>query len=560
MTFRFLRPYWPQMALAALVALLPALAQAWLPAGVVKPLFDEVLAKGQFERLGSLLWVGLGLMALLVVGGYAQEAFMGYLSVRLPRDLRERLLAHLTRVDLAALEGSPGAISGRIMADLRELESFIFFGLGTLLVQGLTLIALVGQLLGRYLDLTLYLLIAIPLMALVLGGVGRFVGGASRATQAATERLAGRLSESLGRLELLRALGLAGLIGQRFGGVSRKHYGLALRRALVSALYLPISQLATFVLLGVLLFLGVSRVQAGTLTTGDLTAFMTLLALAITPLQTLSRAGIQLAQADGAAGRLHELLALPLAQSGGVLKPERVEGAIEFSAVSFAYPRGEPVLQGTGFQIPPGSFTGLVGPSGVGKSSVIRLVLGLYRPQAGQVLLDGQDLNSYNLEALSHHLAWVPQEPLLLGGTVRENLAALAPNASEAEMQAVLQEIRLHDELNLDTLLEEEGQGLSVGQRQRLVLAGALLRKAAVLLLDEVTSALDPINEAKVLEAIAAVRKGRTLVVVAHRLSTVQGADQILVLSGGRVVESGRHEELVEKGGVYSGLWRNVSR
>lgn len=556
MTLRFLRPYWPQILLAVLIALLPALAQAWLPGWVIKPLFDEVLAKGQFERLGSLLWVGAGLMTLLVLGGYAQEAFIGYLSVRLPRDWRERLLAHLTRVDLAALEGSPGAISGRILADLRELESFIFFGLGTLLVQGLTLMALVWQLLGRYFDLTLYLLLAIPLIALVLGGVGRFVTKASSGTQAATERLAGRLNESLGRLELLRALGLGGLFGQRFEKVSDRQYGLGLRRTLVSALYLPVSQLATFLLLGMLLFLGVSRVQAGTLTTGDLTAFLTLIALVINPLQTLSRATTQLAQADGATQRLYELLSLPLAQSGGTYRPAKLEGSLEFRQVSFAYPKGEPVLQGASFRVQPGSFTALVGPSGAGKSSVLRLVLGLYRPQGGQVLLDGHDLSDYNPQALSEQLAWVPQEPLLFGGTVHENLAALAPRATEAQMREALQEVRLHDELDLHTVLEEEGLGLSVGQRQRLFLAGALLRKASVVLLDEVTSALDPINEAKVLQAIAAARKGRTLLVVAHRLSTVQPADQILVLFEGRVVESGRHDELMRMGGVYAGLWK----
>jgi ABC-type multidrug transport system fused ATPase/permease subunit len=555
--FRLLHPYWPFLLLTLAFALLPALAQALLPVWLVKPLFDEVLAQGRFGELPRLLGLGLGLFGVLAVGGYLQEACVGYLSVRLPKDLRERLLEHLLRVDLARLKASPAALSGRILADLRELESFVFFGLGTVLIQGLTLLALLGQMLWRYGELTLYLLLCLPVLGLLLGWVGRRVTLQSERTQQAAERLAGGMAEGFGRLELIRALGLEDFARSRFARHSRRHFALGLRRVLTASLYLPLSQLATGAILVLLLFLGVGQVGAGKLSLGDLTAYLALLALAITPLQTLSRGWMLLSQAEGAAGRVAELLRLREGIPAGSLRPEGLEGRLELRQVCFAY-SDEAVLDGLDLTLEPGSLTALVGPSGAGKSTVLRLLLGLYRPVSGQVLLDGRPLQAYAPEFLRAQVAWVPQEPLLFGGSVQENLEALAPGASPQAMTAVLRQVRLLDELpaGLASELGEEGGGLSVGQRQRLALAAALLRGARILLLDEPTSALDPRSEARVLEALEAVRPGRTVLVVAHRLSTVQAADKIAVLQGGRMVEQGRHAELLARRGLYAQLWQ----
>lgn len=555
--FRLLRPYWPYLLLTVAFALLPALAQALLPVWLVKPLFDEVLAQGRFGELPRLLGLGLGLFGVLAVGGYLQEACVGYLSVRLPKDLRERLLEHLLRVDLAQLRASPAALSGRILADLHELESFIFFGLGTVLIQGLTLLALLGQMLWRYGELTLYLLLCLPALGLLLGWVGRRVTLQSERTQQAAERLAGGMAEGFGRLELIRALGLEDFARARFARHSQRHFGLGLRRVLTGSLYLPLSQLATGAILVLLLFLGVGQVGAGQLSLGDLTAYLALLALAITPLQTLSRGWMLLSQAEGAASRVMELLRLRGAIPAGSLRPEGLEGRLELRQVCFAY-GDEAVLSDLDLSLEPGTLTALVGPSGAGKSTVLRLLLGLYRPDSGQVLLDGRPLQAYAPEFLRAQVAWVPQEPLLFGGTVRENLEALAPGASPQAMEAVVRQVHLLDELprGLASELSEEGGGLSVGQRQRLALAAALLRGARILLLDEPTSALDPRGEAQVLEALEAVRPGRTVLVVAHRLFTVQAADKIVVLQGGRVVEQGRHAELLSRRGLYAQLWQ----
>jgi len=553
---RLLRPFWWQILLAAGLALLPAFAQAWLPGRVVKPLFDQVLSR-QFERLGEMLWAGAGLLLLLVLGGYMLEAFLGYISVRIPALWRERVFERLLHTDLMALPPSSGGLTGRLVGDLKEIEGFLFYSLGGLLAQGVLLLALLWQLLLGYTQLTLYLLLLLPPMALLLGWVGTWVTRYSRRTQAALELLAGRMAEGFARLELVRALHLEDFMRERFRRSNLQQYRLGRTRSLIAALNLPLGQLATTSILGLLLFLGVNAVERGQMTPGDLAAFLSLLALAITPLQVLSRVGTGFAQAEGAAARLVELLKLPRAPDMGQYRPQALEGAFELRRLSFAYPGGPAILRDLNLRIKPGSFVAIVGPSGAGKSTLLRLLLGLYRPSEGQVLLDGRDLQSYDARWLRSRLAWVPQEPLLFAGTVQENLAALAPKATQEAMLKALETVGLRAEIGLSTLLEDHGGGLSVGQRQRLAIAAALLREVRVLLLDEITSALDRSSEGQVVAALEAARAGRTVIVVAHRLTTVQQADQIVVMAGGRIVEVGRHADLMALGGVYAALWRS---
>jgi ATP-binding cassette subfamily B protein len=553
---RFLRPFLYQILLATGLAVLPALAQALLPSQVVKPLFDQVLA-GQFDRLGEILSVGVGLLVLLVVSGYALEAFIGYLSVKIPAVWRERVFERLLQTDLMALPPSSGGLTGRLVADLRELEGFLFFSLGALLVQGVLLLALLSQLLLHYTELTLYLLLMFPVMALLLGWIGAWVTHYSRRTQAALERLAGRMAEGFARLELIRALNLQDFARARFHHSNQQQYRLGRTRVFIAALNLPLGQLGTTSLLGLLLFLGVGAVQRGEMTTGDLTAFLTLLALAVTPLQALSRVGTGFAQAEGAAARLVELLELPQAPQMGQLQLPTLQGGLELRNLGFAYPGSETTLQNLNLRLEPGSFTAIVGASGSGKSTLLRLLLGLYRPSSGQVLLDGHGLQSYDARWLRARMAWVPQEPLLFAGTVQENLAALAPEATPEAMLEALSKVGLRQEIGLQTLLEDDGGGLSVGQRQRLAIAAALLRNAKILLLDEITSALDRGSEGQVVAALEAIRPGRTVIVVAHRLSTVRHADQIVVMENGQIKEVGSHAELMGLAGTYAGLWKS---
>ena len=552
-----LRPYWQSLLLLLLLAAVPALAQGLLPALLVQPLFDRVLAGQEWQLLGGLLATGAGLLILAALGGYAEEAYVRTLSVRVPRDLRERLMAQMVAADLTRLPGSPAAIAGRILADLREIESFIFFGLGVLLVQGVTLLIFASLLFSMHFRLSLYLLLLVPPLAWLFGWIGAKVTGASDRTQAAAEAVAGKLHEGFSRLEVVQAGSLAGRILPRFAGVSRDYFRLGRGRALLSALHLPISQISTAVVLVMLLGLGVGEVRAGVMTPGDLTAYLTLLGLAIAPVQILSQAGMTFAQAEAAAARTKELLDLPAALPGRGARPDTVQGELEFDAVSFSYP-GSGGLEAVSFRVAPGEFAALVGPSGAGKTTVLRLALGLFQPKSGEIRLDGRPLADYDLDYLRRFMAWVPQEPAFFAGTVRENLLIFEPKASPEQLTQVLAQVRLLEELplGLDTPLLEETTGLSAGQRQRLAIAAALLRDARILLLDEITSAQDNLSEARVLAALEAARPGRTVIVVAHRLHTVERADRIVVLDQGRVVQTGTPAGLAGSEGLFQQLIR----
>ena len=553
--WHLLRPYRAWLLLAVLMALLPAVSQAFL-ATLVRPLYDQVLVGGRYELLGSLLLRGGGLLLVVVLGGYLFEAYLGYLAVRIPALLRERLGQSLLRAELSRLPDS-AALAGRILADLRELEGFILHALGIGLLQGMSLLALLGALFGLSLTLTLSLLLLMPLLALLTGLVGRLVGQASGRTQAQAEQVALTLAEVFGQLELVRALGLEPFALERLEKESRRLYRLGLRRAILTALHLPISQVFTGLALGLLLGLGIREVAAGNLTAGGLTAYLTLLGLAIAPLQVIPKTGLLWAQADAAAARLLELFRLPPAPPEGS-EGGPVAGHLRFEDVWFTYPGGKTALRGVSFGLEPGTLTALVGPSGAGKSTLLRLVLGLYRPTSGRVLLDGKPLSSYGHATLTRSLAWVAQEPRFFRGTLAENLAALAPGAGEERARAALQAVGLWNELPQG--LRSDPAALSVGQRQRLAIAAALLRDAKILVLDEATSALDPSAEAQVMASLEQARPGRTLLVVAHRLASVQHADRILVLKDGRLAEEGRHPGLLEQGGVYAELWRAGSR
>lgn len=532
------------------LALLPAVASALIPVRVVKPIFDQ-LENSSFD-FGKIWLEGLILLVMMVVGGYFHEAWMGWFSVSLPAQIRSKIFNRALLADMSKTGLSPQGISGRILSDLRELESFVFFGLGGFLIHGVSLLAVLYQLFSKYPSLSLQMLLVLPVLMLLLFGLGRFVSGYSYRTQQSLENLSRKVAESFSRLDVIRAMGLEHFATRRLEGSNAKTFQLARGRSLLAALNLPLGQAATTGLIAYLLILGIAQVRTGTISVGDLLAFLTLLALAISPMQILMRSAIHYAQGEGSAKRILELLELPLQTRTGSLKPENFLGSIQLKEVEFEYDALSQALSGVSLEAKPGELTALVGPSGSGKSTIVKLILGLQQTNLGKVLIDDVNINDFDWGWLRERVAWVPQEPLLFGGTIWQNLRAFAPTAHRKDAMLALEQVGLTGEISLDTLLEDEGKGLSVGQRQRVAIAAAILRDAKILVLDEATSALDNISQSEILKILQVLKKTKTIVIVAHRLKTVENADMIYVLQEGKVVESGNPQALSASSGIYS--------
>ncbi|MDX1541504.1 MAG: ATP-binding cassette domain-containing protein, partial [Geminicoccaceae bacterium] len=319
--------------------------------------------------------------------------------------------------------------------------------------------------------------------------------------------------------------------------------------------------LAGFAVAGVIYY-GGSRVLAGETTPGTFFSFVTAMLMAYRPLKNLAKLNTQLQEGVAAAERIYAVIdRLPQVQEAPDAKPLVVgEGAITFDAVSFAYRPGRPALNALDLEVPPGRTVALVGASGAGKSTVLNLILRFYDPDAGRVLIDGQDIRQATLKSLRQHIALVSQEVELFDDTVRANIAYGRPDAADAEIVAAAEAAAADDFINqlpdrYDTPIGPSGASLSGGQRQRLGIARAMLKNAPILLLDEATSSLDSEAELVVQRALERLKRGRTTLVIAHRLSTITGADLIAVMEGGRVVEIGGHQALLAAGGIYARLY-----
>jgi ATP-binding cassette subfamily B protein len=339
--------------------------------------------------------------------------------------------------------------------------------------------------------------------------------------------------------------------------------------AKINALISPIAGVASNAAFIVVLGVGGYRVAAGETSVANLVTFILLMFLMIRPLGQAFGAYSSVMSALGALARIEEILQLPLEEtakeSAQISKPKKTQNAIEFKKVSFAYPAAEAhrdgklVLDSVSFKIKKGERVALVGPSGAGKSTVLSLIERFYEPNSGEILLEGVPVTELSRDALRSQIGYVEQDAPVLAGSIRDNLLIGSPNATDAQLKAVLAEVNLtavlkRDKRSLDAEVGEAGIMLSGGERQRLAIARALLAAPPILLLDESTSALDGLNEQRMREAIDAVSQGRTMIVIAHRLSTVVDSDLIIVLDQGKVVGSGTHSQLVKSTPLYKQL------
>jgi len=559
---RLLAPFLRPLSLAAMLLLLSSLLTLALP-WAIRWLVDTVFVNRDLSQLNRIAFGLLGLFVLQMGLSVGNTYLLARIGQRLIADLRLSIHERVQNLPLRFFaERRTGEIVSRVSSDVTIVQTALtdtpisFLGQVVTLVGGLTLMVVMNS------RLTLLILALIPPLILIGMLFGRRLERLSTAVQ---DRLADStvaLEEMLSGIRVVKSFAREKYEAERFQRHVESAFATAMSRARVRAVFVPLISFAGFGALTFLLWYGGRQVILGTLTPGELVAFLVYMMMVAGPMASFAGLYAQMREALGAGRRVFELLDTPAEplDAPGAIQPGRLRGEVRFLDVRFGYEGVRPVLQDISLAVEPGEVMAVVGPSGVGKTTLVNLIPRFYDPTAGRIEIDGQDIRRLDLRGLRQQIGLVPQETFLFGGTVGENIAYGRPGASQAEIVAAAQAANADEFVagfpdGYETVVGEKGAKLSMGQRQRLTIARVLLKDPRILVLDEATSSLDTESERLVQEALERLMHGRTTFVIAHRLTTIQRADRIIALQDGRIVEQGPHEELVKRGGLYQHLW-----
>ncbi len=498
------------------------------------------------------------LFLLKSVFAYLQRFLTVMLQERIARDLRNELYDRVLQFPVALVEQySTGEWVSRFLSDVNQVKNTITNGLFEMVKEGSNaLVYLLIALLASW-RLTLFAFVVVPVFSYLIVLIGRRIRKRSRRVQDRMADLGKHLAETLEGIRTVKGFGMEPLEAQRFRQRTRAFYRAFKRREYLRALGSPLTEFLSSLAAALILLYGARLIFVEHTLTPD--RFFVFLAGALSlmaPFKRISNANAILQHGLGAGTRLLELLRSPERETGGTRPFPGLREAIVFDRVSFAYRPDQPVLEEVSFVLKKGQKIALVGPSGAGKTTIADLLLGFYPPTRGRILVDGVDLREYDLRSYRQHVALVPQTVLLFSGTVRDNIAYARPDATPEEVEQAAREAQAHPFIQrlprgYDTHLGERATALSGGEKQRIALARAILRDAEIVVLDEATSHLDPRTDAEIQETLWRFLEPRTALIIAHRLSTVERADEILVIHQGRIACRGRHPELLQTCELY---------
>jgi subfamily B ATP-binding cassette protein MsbA len=526
-------------------------------------LWDLITVQKDLQQLTSIVWMFLG----LVVGQGLLSMVHSYLtamaSQRVMADFRTHVFSHLHRLSLNFFaKRRTGELISRLMNDVGVIQSLLTETPMDALKHLVTIIGGVGFLLIMNWRLCVLILILLPLLAIVARIFGKRLKALSMKIQDQTAHVTTLIEEVVSGIREVKSFVQGQREEARFRLGVEGLLATTMQRTAVLAVFIPVITFFTFVMAIGVLWYGGKQVIEGQLSPGELFAFVLFAGILIGPFGSAARIFSQVKEVQGAMTRVFELLDTPLdIQDSPTAQPlVSIRGDVQFEEVQFAYEERPPVLEGVSFSIKAGECVALVGPTGAGKTTIINLLHRFYDPTKGRVLIDGHNVKSIQLDSLYHQLALVPQETFLFGGTILDNIRYGRWEAAEADVLEASQRANAHEFIQAlpegyETILGEKGVNLSGGQRQRVAIARALLKDPRILILDEATSALDSHSESLVQGALIELMKGRTTLMIAHRFSSIQRADRILVLHRGTIIEEGGHEALLEKRGLYHHLY-----
>ena len=556
------RPQAPRI-LAGIFFLMLASGLGLVYPKVIGSIIDEVLSEKDSAYLDR---IALTMGVVFLAQGVAM-AIRYYLFTtageRVVTKLRQDLFASIMSQEVGFFdERKTGELTNRLASDTTVLQNTVSVNISMGLRNAAQALGGIALLFYTSPVLTGLMLAIVPAVAVGAVTYGRKVRGLSKDTQDALAAANEVAAESLSGIRTVRSFAAERHEVERYRSATERAFDIARRRVRQSSIFLAGASSAGYMASAVVLWYGGRLVLDGKMSVGDLTSFLIYSIMVAVSLGSLTDLWADFMRASGAAERVFELIdRVPTIPSTGGERLPSVQGRVEFQEVRFVYPTRQdmPVLQGIDLKLSPGEVVAIVGPSGAGKSTIAGLLARMYDPQGGRVLLDGQELRSLDPEWLRQQIGTVAQEPMLFASSITDNIRYGRMDATDAEVEAAARAANAHDFISrfpegYRTLVGERGVQLSGGQKQRIAIARAVLKDPRLLVLDEATSALDAEREHLVQEALERLMKGRTTLIIAHRLSTVIGADRVLVLEGGKVVQSGDHSTLMGQEGLYRRL------